>query len=64
MNLKKHSSLIFRTGESIYINVEVQVYLGSRALPTVLNFFVNMIDVVQYCTKCFYLMYWISSLYL
>jgi hypothetical protein len=30
------------------INVEAQVYVGSRALPTLLNFFVNVIEVIQY----------------
>jgi hypothetical protein len=28
--------------------VEAQVYVGSRALPTLLNFFVNVIEVIQY----------------
>lgn len=28
------------------INVEAQVYVGSRALPTLINFFVNVLEVI------------------
>ena len=41
------------------INVEAQVYVGRRALPTLFNFFVNVIEVIQYCKEYFILIHWI-----
>lgn len=36
-----------------HVNVEAQVYVGGRALPSLLNFFVNVLEVIQYSTRCF-----------
>jgi len=37
-----------------HINVEAQVYVGGRALPSLLNFFANVLEVIiQHATFCF-----------
>lgn len=46
------------------INVEAQVYVGSRALPTLLNFFVNVLEVIQHCKECFLIYQWIAVIYI
>jgi len=37
-----------------HINVEAQVYVGGRALPSLLNFFVNVLEVIiQHAIFCY-----------
>jgi hypothetical protein len=38
-----------------HVNVEAQVYVGGRALPSLLNFFVNVLEVTNYSTYHFLL---------
>jgi hypothetical protein len=38
-----------------HVNVEAQVYVGGRALPSLLNFFVNVLEVTNYSTCQFLL---------
>lgn len=47
-----------------HINVEAKVYVGGRALPSLLNFYANVLEVInQHATLCFLPFSWIYIIF-